>query len=73
MRRSNQLSYKATNSENWSFVGSNVPVMNESMDKMILNCGFRPFKKTSLGNIAFPIVTSISLTLHCTYAKYSIK
>ena len=31
MRRSNQLSYEATGVGSWSFVGSNVPVTNESM------------------------------------------
>ena len=30
MRRSNQLSCEATDVRNWSFVGSNVPVRNES-------------------------------------------
>ena len=30
MRRSNQLSYEATDVGNWSFVGSNVLVRNES-------------------------------------------
>ena len=44
--QANQLSYEATDGGNWSFVGSNVPVMNESMDEMIyeinhiLNCGY---------------------------------
>ena len=44
--RSNQLSYEATDGGSWSFVSSNVPVMNESMDEMmyeinhILNCGY---------------------------------
>ena len=33
VRRSNQLSYKATDAGSWSFVGSNVPVRNESMMK----------------------------------------
>ena len=31
VRRSNQLSYEATDVESWSFVGSNDPVRNESM------------------------------------------
>ena len=44
VRRSNQLGYLATDVAHWSFVGSNVPVMNELMDDMILNCAFRPFK-----------------------------
>ena len=35
VRRSNQLSYEATDGEGPSFVGSNVPVMNKSMDEMI--------------------------------------
>ena len=30
LRRSNQLSYEATDVGSWSFVGSNVPVRNES-------------------------------------------
>ena len=33
VRRSNQLSYEATDVVSWSFVGSNVPVRNESMMK----------------------------------------
>ena len=32
---SNQLSYEATDVGSWSFVGSNVPVMNESTNEMI--------------------------------------
>ena len=45
VRRSNQLSYEATNVGSLPFVGSNVPEMNESMNEMIyemnhiLNCG----------------------------------
>ena len=35
MLRSNQLSLEATDGGSWSFVGSNVPVMNESMDEII--------------------------------------
>ena len=31
----NQLSYEATDIGSWSFVGSNVPVMNESTNEMI--------------------------------------
>ena len=31
----NQLSYEATDGGSWSFVGSNVPVMNESMNKIM--------------------------------------
>ena len=45
VRRSNQLGYEATDGAYCSFVGSNVPVMNELMDEMILGCEFRPFKK----------------------------
>lgn len=39
-RHPNQMNYEATDGENWLFVGSNVPVMNESLDEMnlILNC-----------------------------------
>ena len=33
VRRSNQLSYEATDVGSWSFVGSNGPVRNESMMK----------------------------------------
>ena len=33
VRRSNQLSYEATDIGSWSFVGSNVPVRNESTMK----------------------------------------
>ena len=33
VRRSNQLSYEATDVRSWSFVGSNVPVRNESTMK----------------------------------------
>ena len=46
VRRSNQLSYEATDVGSWSFVGSNFPVRSESMNKMIyemnhiLNCGY---------------------------------
>ena len=46
MRRSNQLSYEATDVGSCSFVGSNFPVRNESMNEMIyemnqiLNCGY---------------------------------
>ena len=35
VRCSNQLSYEATDVENWSFVGSDVPMMNESAKEMI--------------------------------------
>ena len=35
MRRSNQLSYEATDGESWSFVGLYLSVMNESLNKMI--------------------------------------
>ena len=35
VRRSHQLSDKATNCGSWSLVGSNVPVLNESVDEMI--------------------------------------
>ena len=38
VRNSNQLSYKATNGETWSFVGSNVPVMNEWMNEWMNEC-----------------------------------
>ena len=44
VRRSNQLSYEATDVGNWSFVSSNEPVKNrcEVIYEMfhILNCGF---------------------------------
>ena len=46
VRRSNQLSYEATDVGSWSYVGTYVPVMNESTDEMIyeknqiLNCGY---------------------------------
>ena len=46
MRRSNQLTYEATDVGSWSFMGSGVPVMNESTNEMIyemnhiLNCGY---------------------------------
>ena len=44
MRRSNQLSYEATDVGSWSFVSSNEPVKNgcEVIYEMfhILNCGF---------------------------------
>ena len=48
VRRSNQLSYEATEVGSWSFVGSNVPVRNESMMKWYkciwngsyMNCGY---------------------------------
>ena len=36
---SNQLSYEATDVGSWSFVGSNVPVMNESTNEMIYDYG----------------------------------
>ena len=35
VRRSNQLSYEATDVGSWSFVGSYFPVRNESMNEMI--------------------------------------
>ena len=35
VRRSNQLSYEATDVGSWLFVGSNFPVRNESMNEMI--------------------------------------
>ena len=50
LRRSKQLSYKATDVESWSFVVSNFPVRNESMNEMvykrdhILNCGSKSSK-----------------------------
>ena len=43
---SNQLNYEAGDGGSWSFGGSNVTVMNESMDEMmyemnhILNCAY---------------------------------
>ena len=46
VRRSNQLSYEATDVGSWSFVGSNVPVRNESTIKWYIwngsymNCGY---------------------------------
>ena len=42
VRRSNQLSYEATDVGSWSFVGSHVPVRNDDMIyeiDHILNCG----------------------------------
>ena len=38
----NQLSYEATDGGSWSFVGSNVPVMSESMNDMheMINVSF---------------------------------
>ena len=43
VRRSNQLSYEATDVESWSFVGCNEPVRNECEVIFevfhILNCG----------------------------------
>ena len=41
-RHPKQMSYEATDGENWLFVGSNVPVMSESLDEMnpILNCEY---------------------------------
>ena len=35
VRRSNQVRYKATDGGRWSFVGTNIRVMNESMETMI--------------------------------------
>ena len=35
VQRSNQLSYEATAVRSWSFVGSNVPGMNELTNEMI--------------------------------------
>ena len=45
VRRSNQLSYEATDVGSWSFVGSNDPVRNESMmngiwNESYMNCGY---------------------------------
>ena len=46
VRRSNQLSYEATDVGSWSFVSSNGPVRNESMMKWYIwnesyiNCGY---------------------------------
>ena len=46
VRRSNQLSYEATDVGSWSFVGSNVPVRNEWTMKwymkwiIYMNCGY---------------------------------
>ena len=43
---SKQLSYEATDVGSWSFLGSNIHVMNESTNEMIyemnhiLNCGY---------------------------------
>ena len=37
MRRSNQLSYEATDVGSWSFVGFNVAVTDESTMKWIIN------------------------------------
>ena len=35
VRRSNQLGYEATDVGSWSFVGSNLPMRNESINEMI--------------------------------------
>ena len=35
VRRSNQLSYEATDVGSWSIVGSNFPVRNDLMNEMI--------------------------------------
>ena len=45
VRRSNQLSYEATDVGSWSFVGSNGPERNESMmngiwNESYMNCGY---------------------------------
>ena len=40
VRRSNQLSYEATDAGSWSFVGSNIPVMNDLMSEMIYENSF---------------------------------
>ena len=46
LRRSNQLSYEATDVGSFSFVGSYLPVMNESTNEMIyeinhiMNCEY---------------------------------
>ena len=45
-KNSNQMSYEATDVGSWSFVGYNVPMMNESTNDMIYemnhksNCGY---------------------------------
>ena len=74
VRRSNQLSYEATDVGSWSFVGSNVPVMNEStneklyeMDR-ILNCWSPEFLRLlyASAKIAFitaRIIASLNLLL----------
>ena len=46
---SNQLSYEPTDVGSWSFVGSNVPVINESMN--VMQCAFLLF-------LAFPALYS---------------
>ena len=46
LRRSNQLSHEATDVGSWSFVGSYLPLVNESTNEMmyemnhILNCEY---------------------------------
>ena len=62
-RRSNQRSYEDTYDETGSFGGSNLPVMNESMNAMIyhyemnhiLNCGYEAIILASLDFISFYI------------------
>ena len=47
VRRSNQLSHKATGNGRLSFVGANVPVMSESMDEMIYDKNIMIYRYTT--------------------------
>ena len=44
VRCSNQLSYEASDVESWSFVGSDVPMMNESANEMIYEVNHNYFE-----------------------------
>ena len=48
MQRSNQLSYEATDVKSWSFVGSHVPVRNESTCAMLLQYSSKILKHGGL-------------------------
>ena len=62
VRRSNQLSYEATDVGSWSFVGSNGPVMNESMMKWYMKWikWTADMKSSEIAFIIARIIVSIS-------------
>ena len=73
VRRSNQLSYEATDVGSGSFVGSKVPVMNESMNKVIYKMNGRRGNVQDLREFIHresEFLTTASFKLHILLLKY---